>query len=180
MIRDLTMMGEERPANVFDAARTRYELTVHQRLTRAMAMGGIATDEKPSQWMARFRQVGCSWDREDIELWALLGRLPPTLRTSLEHHTPQLSMEELLRKADSLYVTLPLTTIATITEVSAELAYAVQAGDLLAVNAILKGHWKRRYWQESEEGAGLLVPRKIRRRVSILQRASQPAVPFES
>ena len=145
VIRDLTMMGEERPANVFDAARTlfieRYELTVHQRLTRAMAMSGIATDEKPSQWMARFRQVGCSWDREDIELWALLGRLPPTLRTSLEHHTPQLSMEELLRKADSLYVTLPLTTIATITEVSAELAYAVQAGDLLAVNAILKGHW---------------------------------------
>ena len=134
VIRDLKMMGEERPANVFDAAKTlfieRYELTVHQRLTRAMTMVGIATDEKPSQWMARFRQVGGSLDREDIERWAHLRRLPPSLRTSLELHTPQLSTEELLRKADSLYVTLPTTRIATITE----------AGDLLAVNAILKGH----------------------------------------
>ena len=71
VIRDVTIMGEERPAKVFDAAKTgfieRYELTVHQRLTRVVAMGGIATDEKPSQWMGRLRQVGGSWDREDIE-----------------------------------------------------------------------------------------------------------------
>ena len=87
MIRDLTMVAEERPANVFDEAKTlfieRYELTVHQRLTRAMAMGGIATDGKLSQWMARIRQVGGSWDREDIEHWALFRRLQPSLRTSL-------------------------------------------------------------------------------------------------
>ena len=34
----------------------------------------------------------------------------------------------------------PPTTIATITEVSAELASVVPAGDLLAVNAIFKEH----------------------------------------
>ncbi|KAI0231934.1 hypothetical protein LSAT2_017707 [Lamellibrachia satsuma] len=104
-------MGEERPAKVFDAAKTvfieRYELTINQRLTRVVAMGGIATDEKPSQWRARLRQVGGSWDREDIERWALHRRLPPSLRTSLVLPTPQLSMEELLREAVSLYVTLP-------------------------------------------------------------------------
>ena len=79
-------------------------------------------------------------DREDIEHWALLRRLPPSLRTSFELPARQISTEEFLRKADSLYVTLPPTTIATITEVSAELTSAVNAGDLLAVNAILKGH----------------------------------------
>ena len=103
-------------------------------------MGGIARDEKPSQWIARFRQVGGSLDREDIEHWALLRRLPPSLRTSLELPARQISTEEFLRKADSLYVTLPPTTIATIREVSTELASAVHAGDMLAVNAILKGH----------------------------------------
>ena len=90
------MMGEERAANVSDAAKTlfieRYEPTVHQRLTHAMAIGGIATGEKPSQWMVRFRQVDGSWDREDIEHWALLRRLPPLMNTSLELPTLQLSI----------------------------------------------------------------------------------------
>ena len=44
--------------DVFDTARTlfvqRFELTIHQRLTRALAMGGIEANEKPSQWMAQF------------------------------------------------------------------------------------------------------------------------------
>ena len=48
--------------------------------------------------------------------------------------TPQRSMEELLRKADSLCV----RTISTITEVPAELASAVITGDRPAVNAIFK------------------------------------------
>ena len=43
MVRDLTMMGEERPLNVFDEAKMlffeRYELTFHQRLTRVLANG---------------------------------------------------------------------------------------------------------------------------------------------
>ena len=72
VVRDLIMLGSERPADVFDAAMAlfikRYELTVHQRLTRALAMGGIETDEKPSQWMARFKQVGGDWTREDGQL----------------------------------------------------------------------------------------------------------------
>ena len=55
VVRDLTLLGSERPGDVFDTARTlfvqRFELTVHQRLTRALAMGGIEANEKPSQWM---------------------------------------------------------------------------------------------------------------------------------
>ena len=62
VVHDLTMMGDDRPSNVFDAAMSlfvkRYELTVHQRLTRALSMSGLAADEKPSQWMGRFRHAG--------------------------------------------------------------------------------------------------------------------------
>ncbi|KAI0234447.1 hypothetical protein LSAT2_015277, partial [Lamellibrachia satsuma] len=134
--------GEERPANVFDAAKTvfieRYELTVHQRLTRAVAMRGIATDEKPSQWTVRFRQLGDSWDLEDIARWALLRRLPPSLRTSLKLPTPQLSTEELLREADSLYVTLPPRRYDYRSVCRASICSP--RGDLSAVYAIFKGH----------------------------------------
>ena len=87
VVRDFTMMGDERPSNVFDAAMSlfvkRYELTVHQRITRAMSMNGLAVDEKPSQWMARFRHAEGEWEREDVERWALLRHLPSSLRTTL-------------------------------------------------------------------------------------------------
>ena len=142
VVRDLTMMGDERPSNVFDAAMSlfvkRYELTVHQRLTRALSMSGLAADEKPSQWMARFRHAGGEWDREDVERWALLRHLPSSLRTTLELPTPQLSMDELLQKADALYVTLPSATVSAIPEIPTELAAAVTSGDLPAVNALFK------------------------------------------
>ena len=116
----------------------RYELTVHQRITRAMSMNGLAVDEKPSQWMARFRHAGGEWDREDVERWALLRHLPSSLRTTLELPTPQLSMDELLQKADTLYVTLPSATVSAIPEMPTELAAAVTSGDLPAVNALFK------------------------------------------
>ena len=142
VVRDLTMMGDERPSNVFDAAMSlfvkRYELTVHQRITRAISMNGLAVDEKPSQWMARFRHAGGEWDREDVERWALLRHLPSSLRTTLELPTPQLSMDELLQKADTLYVTLPSATVSAIPEMPTELAAAVTSGDLPAINALFK------------------------------------------
>ena len=128
IVRDLTVMGDERPPNVFDAAMSLfvklYELTVHQRITRAMSMNGLAVDEKPSQWMARFRHTGGEWDREDVERWALLRHLLSSLRTTLELPTPQLSMDELLQKADTLYVTLPSATVSAIPEMPTELAAA--------------------------------------------------------
>ena len=56
MVRDLTLLGCEHPADVFDTARMlfvqRFELTIHQRLTRAFAIGGVDVNEKPSLWMA--------------------------------------------------------------------------------------------------------------------------------
>ncbi|KAI0211586.1 hypothetical protein LSAT2_003558, partial [Lamellibrachia satsuma] len=90
-------------------------------------MGSNATEEKPSQLITRFLQVGGTWYREDIEHWAFLRRLPPSLCTSPELHTPQLSMEELLQNTESLYVTLPPTIIAIITKMPAEHASAVHA-----------------------------------------------------
>ena len=142
VVRDLTMMGDERPSTVFDAAMSlfikQYELTVHQRLTRALSMSGLDVGEKPSQWMARFRHAGGEWDRGDVERWALLRHLPPSLRTTLELPTPQLSMDELLQKADTLYVTLPSATVSAIPEIPTELAAAVTAGDLPAGNALFK------------------------------------------
>ena len=101
VVRDLTMMGDERPSNVFEAAMSlfvkRYELTVHQRITRALICL-LAVDEKHSQSMVRFRHAGDEWDREDVERWALLRHLPSSLRTTLELPTPQLTMDELLKK----------------------------------------------------------------------------------
>ena len=52
VVRDLTLMGDDRPMDVFDAAKKlfihQYQLSVHQRLSQAFAMGGIQADEKPS------------------------------------------------------------------------------------------------------------------------------------
>ena len=58
--------------------------------------------------MARFRHTGGEWDREDVERWALFRQLPTALRTALEVPTPQLTMDELLNKADDLFTTLPM------------------------------------------------------------------------
>ena len=90
-------------------------------------MGGIETDQKPSQWMACFRQVGGDWTRVDVERWALLRRRPSSLRTTLEIPTPQLSMNELLRKADERYGTLPDVAVSHISDVSSELVTAIFA-----------------------------------------------------
>ena len=118
VVRDLTLMGDDRPMDVFDAAKKlfihQYQLTVHQRLSQAFAMGGIQADEKPSQWMARFRHTGGEWEREDVERWALFRQLPNALRTALEVPTPQLTMDELLNKADDLFATLPRDTVALV------------------------------------------------------------------
>ena len=48
VVRDLTLIGDDRPMDVFDAAKQlfihQYQLTVHQ--SQAFAMGGIQADEK--------------------------------------------------------------------------------------------------------------------------------------
>ena len=118
VVRDLTLMGDDRPMDVFDAAKNifihQYQLSVRQRLSQAFAMGGIQADENPSQWMARFRHTGGEWDREDIERWVLFRQLSTALCTALEVPTPQLTMDELLNKADDLFATLPRDTVASV------------------------------------------------------------------
>ena len=47
-------------------------------------------------------------------------------------------MDELLQKADTLYVTLPSATVSAIAEIPTELAAAVTAGDIPALNALFK------------------------------------------
>ena len=51
---------------------------------------------------------------------------------------PQLSMDQLSQKADTLYVTLPSATVSAIPEMPTELAAAITSGDLPAVNALFK------------------------------------------
>ena len=149
-MRDLTLLGNERPADVFESAKTlfiqRFELTVHQRLTRALAMGGMDANEKPSQWMARSRHAGGDWTREDVERWALLRRLPSSLRTTLEMPSPPLPMEELLRKAGALYDTLAPATMSNISETSPEL---VTACDVSTASALFR---KRGYDKHNDDG----------------------------
>ena len=144
VVRDLTLLGHERPADVFDTARMlfvqRFELTIHQRLTRVFAIGGIYVNEKPSQWVTRFRHASGDCTRDDVERWSLLRRLPSSLRTTLEMPSPPLHMVELLRKADELYITLPTTTVSSIGEAPTELVTAVYACDVPAVNALFRNH----------------------------------------
>ena len=139
-MRDLTLLGRERPADVFDTARKlfvqRFDLTIHQRLTRAFAIGCVDVNEKPSQWMTRFRHASGDWTRDDVARWALLRRLPSSLRTTLKVPSHPLHMAELLRKAYELYVTLPTTTVSSIGEAPTELATAVYACDVPALNAL--------------------------------------------
>ena len=47
-------------------------------------------------------------------------------------------MAELLRKADELYVTLPTTTVSSISKVPTELATAVYACDVPVGNALFR------------------------------------------
>ena len=136
VVRDLTMMGDEvHPTFSTPRCHSSSNDTVHQRLTRALSMSGLEVDKKSSQWVARFRHARVEWDRGDVERWALLRHLPPSLRTTLELPTSQLSMDEL---ADTLYVTMPSATVSAIAEIPTELAAAVTAGDLPAVNALFK------------------------------------------
>ena len=159
MVRDLTL-GCERPVNVFDTARMffvqRFELTIHQRVTRAFTICGVDVNKKPSQWMARFRHASGDWTRDDVQRCALLRRLPSSLRTTLEMPSPPLHMAELLRKADKLYVTLPTTTVSSISEAPTELVTAVYACDVPAVNALFgnrgSGKGSTEYKKPSSEG----------------------------
>ena len=59
-----------------------------------------------------------------------------SLRTTLEMPSPPLNIAELLRKADELYVTLPTTTVSSISEAPTELVTAVYACYVPAVNAL--------------------------------------------
>ena len=121
-----------------------FELTILQRLTRAFAIGGVDVNEKPSQWIARFRHASGDWTPDDVERWALLRHLPSSLRTTLEMPSPPLHMAELLRKASS------------ISGAPTELATAVDACDVPAVNALFRnrgsGKGSTEYKKPSSEG----------------------------
>ena len=86
VVRHLTLLGRERPADVFDTVRTLlvqlFDLTIHQRLTRAFA--NVDVNVKPLQWMARSRHASGDLTQDDVERWALLRLLPSSLRTTLE------------------------------------------------------------------------------------------------
>ena len=62
MVRDLTLLGRERPADVFDTAMKlfvqRFDLTIHQRLIRAFAIGSVDVNEnRRSGWPGSGTQV---------------------------------------------------------------------------------------------------------------------------
>ena len=140
VVRDLTMMGDERPSNVFDAAMSlfikRYSPFTrdHTGIVYGRPGGGRKTFTVDGPISVR----RVEWDRGDVERWALLRHLFPSVRTTRELPTPQLSMDELLQKTDTLYVTLPSATVSAIAEISTELVAAITAEDLPAVNALFK------------------------------------------
>ena len=60
------------------------------------------------------------------------------MRTTLELPSSPLPMAELLRKADELYVTLPTTTVSSISEAPTEQATSIYACDVPAVNDLFR------------------------------------------
>ena len=147
VMHDLTLLGRVRPADVFDTARMLFvqlfDLTIHQRLTPAFAIGGVDVNPKQSQWMVRFMHARGDWTRDHVERWAL-RRLPSSLRTILDMPSPPLHMAELLRIADEHYLTLPTTTVSSIDEETTELVTAVYAFDV----------------RQSPRCSGIVVPAK--------------------
>ncbi len=91
VIQDITMT-DPRPQDVFSQAKellcTRYDHSVHERLTRAIAMRGFDTDESPSQWLARFRQTRGNCTIEDLDRWALIRHMPTALHPTLDALQP--------------------------------------------------------------------------------------------
>ena len=64
--------------------------------------------------------LGANGTEKTLERWALIRQLPTTLRTALEDPTPQLTMNELLNKADDLFATPARDTVASVdTNISA-------------------------------------------------------------
>ena len=103
-------MADPRPPDVFDQAKrlllARYERPVHERLSRAIAMAGFEADESPSQWLARFRQTRGECNIEDLDRWALIRRMPPSLHPTLEAMQPPPPLDEFVKHADRLIKTV--------------------------------------------------------------------------
>ena len=114
VIQDLTMT-DPRPHDVFDQAKqllcARYDRPVHERLTRAMAMGGFDTDESPSQWLARFRQTRGNCSIDDLDRWALIRHMPLSLHPTLDALQPPPTLEEFVKHADRLIQTVTRSNI---------------------------------------------------------------------
>lgn len=104
-------MDDERPSSVFNVANVLF----------------IELDELTS--------LGREIITMDTAVLACRWRLGSSLRTTLELPTLQLYMDELLRKPDILYVTVPPATVSTISEVRDETA---SANDLPAVSALFR------------------------------------------
>ena len=101
-------------------------------------MRSIAVEEKPPQWMARFRRVGGSCDREDIELWA--------------SHITAIFVSALAKGRVAL-CHATRTSIANVTTIPAELESTVHAErDIATVQCRCEEtYWKRRFRQKSKE-----------------------------
>ena len=103
-------MADPRPPDVFDQAKrlllARYERPVHERLSRAIAMEGFEADESPSQWLARFRQTRGECTIDDLDRWALIRRMPPSLHPTIEAMQPPPPLEEFVKHADRLIKTV--------------------------------------------------------------------------
>ena len=161
------MMGDERPSNVFDAAMSlfvkRYELTVHQRLTRALSMSGLAADEKPSQWMARFRHAGGEWDRE---CRAMGSSTPLTIVITNNPRTPYATTinGRAVAKGRRIVRHATLRDCFSHPGNSNRTSGGRQLGRPPGRKCIVQETWRTWYqWRQQEETTAMLVPWQIRR-----------------
>ena len=140
VVRDLTMMGDERPSNVFDAAMSLF-IKRYSPFTRDHT--GIVY-ERPGGGRKTFTVDG--------PISARRGRVGPRRCRALGSPTPFASVithytgtaytatinGRVVAKGSHTVVTLPSATVYAIAEIPTELAAAVTAGDIPAVNALFK------------------------------------------
>ena len=121
VIQDLTL-AQPRPDDVFEQAKlllfTRYDRPIHERLTRAITMGGFEEDEMPSQWLARFRQTRGDCSIDDLEPWALVRQMPHVLHPTLDALQPAPSLDEFVKHADRLIKTVTPQAVSQVVKKS--------------------------------------------------------------
>ena len=79
-----------------------FSYTKDQRLEKAFGLTFSCEDEKPSQFLARFRILCNQTGVDDIQQWFIRRSLPNNVRLTLQNDDTIKTVDDLVKKADNL------------------------------------------------------------------------------